>query len=390
MSDDERLTRWRLVLGGGANDGTGVSLSGDDAGMDGALGALYDAGREPGKDDNKQDRRGAGHGLSAPSVPRWLGDIRKYFPTPVVQVLQKDALERLDLKQMMLEPELIDSLEPDVDLVSTLVSMRGLLTGKTKETARIVVRRVVDDLVRRLSAPMRQAVNGAVDRSSTTRRPRPSEIDWPRTIRANMRHWQPEFRTVVPQTLLGHGRRRRELKKLILLVDQSGSMANSAVYAAVLAAVMLSLPVVKTHLLVFDTQVVDLTDTLADPVDTLFSINLGGGTDINLAMSMGEKLVENPEDTIVVLLSDLIEGGVAGGLLQRAARMKAAGVNLISLLALSDEGAPAYDHEIAGQLAALGVPCFACTPQHFPGLMAAALSKQDVGAWASGAGLKAG
>ncbi|WP_338665291.1 VWA domain-containing protein [Pararoseomonas sp. SCSIO 73927] len=377
-AEEERLRRWRLVLGGGAADGTGFSLAEADRRMDGALGALYDS-----------DRKG-GLGASAPSVPRWLGDIRDYFPASVVQVMQRDAFERLDLKRMLSEPEMLEAVVPDVSLVSTLISMRGLLGGRTKETARLVVRKVVEALLQKLEEPMRQAVKGAIDRATINRRPRHAEIDWNRTIRANLRHYQAEYRTIIPETRIGHGRRSRgSLKDVILCIDQSGSMANSVVYSSIFGAVMASLPAVSTRLVVFDTEVVDLTDEMDDPVEVLFSVQLGGGTDINRAVGYCESRITRPEDTVLVLISDLYEGGVEAGLLTRAQRLVGAGVQVVALLALSDEGAPSYDRGLAARLAALGVPAFACTPDLFPDMMAAAIRKTDLNAWAAASGIAA-
>lgn len=377
-TEAERLRRWRLVLGGGAAEGTRADLSEQDGRLDRAMGALYDS-----------DRKGS-LAASAPSVPRWLGDIRDYFPASVVQVMQRDAFERLDLKRMLAEPEMLEAVQPDVNLVSTLISMRALLGGRTKETARLVVRRVVDELMRRLEEPLRQAVSGAIDRASINRRPRHNEIDWNRTIRANLRHYQAAYRTIIPETRLGHGRRSRgSLKDVILCIDQSGSMANSVVYSSIFGAVMASLPAVSTRLVVFDTAVVDLSDQIDDPVEVLFSVQLGGGTDINRAVSYCAARITRPEDTVLVLISDLYEGGVEAGLLAQAQRLVASGVQVVALLALSDEGAPAYDRALAGRLAALGVPAFACTPDLFPDLMAAAIRKQDLAAWAAGAGIAA-
>ncbi|GJE26462.1 VWA domain-containing protein [Methylobacterium organophilum] len=379
MSDEsERLRRWRLVLGGGPAEGTGCALSEHDLRLDRAMGALYDS-----------DRKG-GLGASAPSVPRWLGDIRDYFPASVVQVMQRDAFERLDLKRMLSEPEMLEAVVPDVSLVSTLISLRGLLGGRTRDTARLVVRKVVDALMKKLEEPLRQAVNGAIDRASLNRRPRHAEIDWNRTIRANLRHYQAEYRTIIPETRLGHGRKSRgSLKDVILCIDQSGSMANSVVYSSIFGAVMASLPAVSTRLVVFDTEVVDLSDTMDDPVEVLFSVQLGGGTDINRAVGYCESRITRPEDTVLVLISDLYEGGVEAGLLARAQRLVGSGVQVIALLALSDEGAPAYDRALAARLVALGVPAFACTPDLFSDLMAAAIRKQDLGAWAAQAGIAA-
>jgi Mg-chelatase subunit ChlD len=361
-----------LILGGGAADGIQCTLAGADAGMDRALRALYDS-----------DRKG-GLGASSPNVARWLGDIRTYFPSSVVRVMQKDALERLDLRQLLLEPEMLEAAEPDVNLVATLLSLRSVLPNRTRETARQVVRRVVEEVQRRLAEPLRQAVTGSLQRSARNRRPRHNEIDWNRTIRANLRHYQQEQKTIIPETRIGFGRRRSSLRDLILCVDQSGSMAASVVYAGIFGAVLASLPAVSTRMVVFDTAVVDLTEDLDDPVDLLFGTQLGGGTDINQALAYCQKLVRRPEDTILVLLSDLFEGGNAGEMLRRAGSLAASGVQMMALLALSDQGTPAYDHGNAAALATLGIPAFACTPDRFPDLMSAAIRRQDLAEWASG------
>lgn len=373
----DRVRRWRLVLGGGAADGTGLELRGGDQAMDRALQALYDG------------ERSAGLGGSSPNVARWLGDIRSYFPSSVVQVMQRDALERLDLRRMLLEPELLASVTPDVHLVGTLMTLRGVMPQRAKETARQVVRRVVDELTRKLAAPTRQAVAGSLSRATRNYRPRHNEIDWPRTIRSNLRHYQPRYRTIIPERRIGYGRKRGSLRDIILCVDQSGSMAASVVYSGIFGAVLASLPAVSTQMVVFDTAVVDLTAELSDPVDLLFGIQLGGGTDINQALAYCQSLVRRPQDTILVLISDLYEGGNREEMLQRAAALAASGVQVVALLALSDQGAPAYDHHVAAAFAAMGAPAFACTPDRFPDLMAAAIGRQDLSLWAAAQGIVA-
>ncbi len=372
-AEDERLRRWRLLLGSDEADGTGFALTGDDITIDNALGALYDS-----------DRKG-GLGASSPGVARWLGDIRTYFPKPVVQLMQRDALERLNMRRLLLEPELLQSVEADVHLVSNILSLRGIMPAETVETARSVVRTVVDELQRKLANPMRQAVNGSINRAARTRRPRPRDIDWPRTIQANLKHYQPEYKTVIPVQRIGFGRGQSALRSVVLCVDQSGSMAASVVYAGIFGAVLASLPALETHIVVFDTAVVDLTDQLDDPVELLFGTQLGGGTDIARALTYCQGLIRQPEDTILVLISDLYEGGDVEELNKRAASLAGSGVQMIVLLALDDEGAPSYAHEVAAALAELGVPAFACTPDLFPDLMAAAINRSDIAQWAASA-----
>ncbi|WP_230296488.1 VWA domain-containing protein [Deinococcus sp. 6GRE01] len=384
MDDTERRRRWRLVLGGGDADGvsdaggTPLNLSALDRRMDSALGGLYDADAGP--------RRG-GLGASAPGVARWLADLREFFPADVVRVLQADAIERLDLQQLLFEPEMLDGVEPDVNLVGTLLTLKGVMPQKAKDAARAVVRRVVDDLTRRLEEPTRAAVTGSLSRAQRNFRPRPAEIDWDRTIRANLKTYQPGKNTIIPERLIGMGRRRRSLRDIVLCLDQSGSMASSVVYAGVFGAVLASLPAVSTRVVVFDTEVADLSEHLEDPVDVLYGIQLGGGTDINRALAYCQGVIQRPEQTILVLISDLYEGGNEREMLARARTLKGSGVQLIALLALSDDGAPSYDHGVARAFAEMGIPAFACTPDHFPGLMAAAIRGDDVGSWAGTQGL---
>ncbi|MFD3518738.1 VWA domain-containing protein [Streptomyces sp. NPDC058657] len=383
---DERLRRWRLVLGGDSADGTGCALSGRDAAMDGALNALYggDGAGRGGRTGTRGGDRSAGLGASAPSVARWLGDIRTYFPSSVVQVMQRDAIERLGLSALLLEPEMLDAVEADVHLVGTLLSLNKVMPETTKETARAVVRKVVEDLEKRLATRTRATLTGALDRSARISRPRHRDIDWDRTIRANLKNYleipgQEGAGTVVPERLIGYGRASQSVKKeVVLCIDQSGSMAASVVYASVFGAVLASLRAIETRLVVFDTAVVDLTEQLHDPVDVLFGTQLGGGTDINRALAYCQSRITRPADTVVVLISDLYEGGIRDEMLKRVAAMKASGVQFVALLALSDEGAPAYDREHAAALAALGAPAFACTPDLFPEVMAAAIEKRPI------------
>lgn len=292
--------------------------------------------------------------------------------------MQRDAIERLDMKRLLMEPEMLEALQPDVHLVADLISLSGAIPAKTRETARAVVRKVVDALMARLAEQTRQAINGALNRSARNRRPKLNDIDWPRTIHANLKHYQPAYRTIIPEVRIGYGRRRQSMRHIVLCIDQSGSMAASLVYSAIFGAVLASLPAVTTSLVVFDTSIVDLTDKLDDPIDLLFSTRLGGGTDINRAVAYCQQLVTAPHDTIFVLISDLYEGGVETEFMKRAASMVASGIQFVRLLALSDEGAPPYNANLAAQLATLGIPAFACTPARFPELMAAAIQRMDL------------
>ena len=286
--ETEYLKRWRMALGGNAADGTGVTLTVEEQRLDSSLEAVYDS-----------DRRG-GLGSSAPKVSRWLGDIREFFPQTVVQVIQRDAIKRLHIDSLLTEKEM---------LVATLMSLGRAIPEKNKDMARQVVRKVVDDLLRKLSSPTQQAVTGALNRSARRRNPRYNEIDWKTTILKNLKNYQPQYKTVIPEVRIGYGRKCKALKDIILCLDQSGSMGTSVVYSGIFGSVLASLPSVSTRMVVFDTSVVDLTDDLQDPVDLLFGVQLGGGTDIARALTYCQGVITRPQDTVLVLVTDLYEGG---------------------------------------------------------------------------------
>jgi Mg-chelatase subunit ChlD len=377
IDERERLRRWRLMLGKEASEeltnglSEALMLDKQDMGIDGALEALYDS------------ERSGGLGASSPNVARWLGDIRSYFPTSAVRVMQQDALERLHLQQMLLEPELLEAVEADVHLVATLLSLNKVIPEKTKDTARQVVRKVVTELECKLANPLIQAVQGSLNRALRNYRPRFNEINWNRTIQANLKNFQPESRGIIVEKLVGYGHKRSSLRDVVLCVDQSGSMAASVVYSGIFGAVLASIRAISTRMVVFDTAVVDLTDDLQDPVDLLFGTQLGGGTDISRALAYCQQIIMRPEQTILVLITDLYEGGDRSQMLRRAAELVASGVQVICLLALSDRGAPGYHQDNAARLASLGVPSFACTPDLFPDLMAAAIQRRDLNVWAA-------
>lgn len=378
MSTTEtEIRKWRLILGEDADATLGYNLTGEDQGMDNALSYLYDA-----------DNRKGGMGKSAPKVSRWLKDIRQYFPSSVVKVMQEDALKKYNLTSLLTEPEMLETVVPDVHLVANLMELGGLIPEKTKATARLVVKKVVDELIQKLSGPTQQAVNGSLSRAIRNRRPKHNEIDWNATIKKNLKNYQPDYHTIIPEIRLGYGRKRKAMKDIILCIDQSGSMGTSVVYSGIFGAVMASIPAVDTKMVVFDTAVVDLTEDLKDPVDILFGVQLGGGTDIHKALTYCQQLVTRPADTVLILITDLYEGGNEKEMRITMKSIVDAGVQMVTLLALNDDGAPYYDHKNAEFLAAIGVPVFACTPDLFPDLMAAALSKQDINQWAGNNDIK--
>lgn len=381
LSATERARRWRLVLGRSPGDGTD-GLSVDDLAVDAALAALYD--NQSAGEAGDKDSLIVGMGSSAPKVARWLKDIRQYFPKSVVQVMQTDAIERLGLKRLLIEPEMMESVTPDIHLVATLVELASLMPDQAKQSARAIVHTVVEDIERRLSDGLQSAVRGALNRAQPTSRPRPGDINWTRTIRANLKNYQADLHTVIAERLIGYGRKQAGFsREIVLCVDQSGSMASSVVYASIFACVLASIRALKTSLVAYSTDVVDLTDYLSDPVEVIFGTQLGGGNDTPRALAYCEPLITRPADTVFVLISDLYEGSGSAEMIRRLTTFHQNGATVIVLLALDDSGTPSYDHDNAAALAALGICCFACSPDVFGELMAQAISRGDVGAWAA-------
>jgi len=383
--ETEQLRRWRLILGKDAQQpldqmcqGAGCGLSGGDAEMDAALAAIYDEVPEDEEDAPKQ--RSAGLGSSAPRLAKWLGDIRSYFKEDVVSVIQADAIERKGLTQLLFEPETLKSVQPNIQLVGTLMSLKGRIPERTKETARMVVAAVVEEVKKKLEQRLRQAVLGALNRKEHSPLPSATAIDWKWTIGRNLKNYRPEVGTIVPERVYFYSRAQRSNAWTVIVdMDQSGSMADSVVYGAVCGSIFASLPALDTHVVAFDTEVVDLTEKCGtDPVDMIFGVQLGGGTDINKSVAYCEQFVKEPKKTLFILITDLFEGGNEAQLVRRLGEMRASGVKAICLLALSDAGAPSYDESLARKLAALGIPCFACTPARLPDLVEGALRGADL------------
>jgi len=391
--DLEQVKRWRLILGRHAEESLsqmaggpgGCELSAEQRSMDEALAAIYDESEGEGEGQSRGGKRSAGLGPSAPNLAKWLGDIRSYFKEDVVTVIQNDAIERKGLTQLLFEPEMLKNVEPNPQLVGTLMSLKGRIPERTKETARIVVRAVVEKIKRLLEQRIRQAVMGALNRNEHSPLPHAPSIDWKWTIGRNLKNYQPSLGTIVPEKVYFFSRAQRSNRwNVIVCMDQSGSMAESVVYGSVTGSIFASLPALNTRVVAFDTAVVDLTEQCGtDPVDMIFGVQLGGGTDINKAVAYCEKFITDPSQTIFFLISDLIEGGNKSQLIRRMKDLVDSGVRVICLLALSDSGIPSFDERVAKKLSECGIPCFGCTPNRLPELIEGVLKKQDLKALAA-------
>ncbi|KRF04847.1 hypothetical protein ASG89_21350 [Paenibacillus sp. Soil766] len=389
MINQEQMKRWRLILGAASEEklqsyGAGeVMLDEESRLMDEALAAIYDDTGGAIAEDAYQtgnSRKAAGLGPSSPKLAKWLGDIRTFFPPDVVSVIQSDAIERKGLKQLLFEPELLSQVKPDIQMVATLMALKGKIPEKTKDTARQLVKAVVDEIVKRLSQDLRRAVTGALNRRQHSPLPSASGLDWNTTIRKNLKNYNQERGLLLPDKVYFFDRARRSKEWTVILdIDQSGSMAGSVIYASIIGSIFASMPALDTRVVAFDTEVVDLSEQCAtDPVDMLFGIQLGGGTDINKSLAYCSSFIAEPKKTLFILVSDLYEGGNRTEMIQRLIDMHQSGVKTICLLALTDQGVPSYDDVVAKKLAQHGIPCFGCSPDKLPELIEGALKGQDL------------
>ncbi|MBH1985227.1 MAG: VWA domain-containing protein [Burkholderiales bacterium] len=364
LHHQELLRRWRLMLGRYAQPLQTQAWSANDGRLDASLDYLY--GREY---ERKGMLRAGGGGSLDPSQLRaidWLAQARKLFPQDVYERVQGHAIERYELSGLLRDPFVLASLEPNQALARALIGMRGRLGADMHDAVRAVIRQVVEEITERLRKDFVNAVVGRRNRFRRTQMKSAQNFDWRATIAANLKHYDLASRRLLMARPVFNARVKRSLPwDVILCVDQSASMMDSVIYAAVVAGILSGLPAVNVRLVVFDTGVVDLTHLAADPVEVLLTVQLGGGTNIGRAVQYCEQLVSNPQRTVLALISDFEEGAPPGPLLAALKRMAESRVTLLGLAALDARAQPVYDHGMAQRLADQGMHVAALTPQHF-------------------------
>ena len=364
MKDTEVLNRWRLILGSHAKEqlsfGEGGFLEGGISCMDleEALDFLYS--REYGEDV----RREGGTEKSRLTAATWITKIRRLFPKETVEVLERHALERYQMTELLTDREVLEKLEPNRELLKTILQLKHLMKGEVLDAARKIVRKVAQEIAEKLNQEIRRSLLGNLDRNTPSSVKSMRNLDIRKTIRRNLQHYdRKEQRLILEQVYFNSRTRKYNSWRVIIAVDESGSMLDSVIHSAIMAGIFARPPMLDTRLVIFDTQVVDLSGDLEDPVQTLMSIQLGGGTYIAGALKYCETLIENPARTMVVLVSDLCEGGSVQGLLGVSRGIIESGAKLICLTALDMEANPAYDRRTAQSMADLGAHVGAMTPE---------------------------
>ncbi len=384
-----KVKRWRLILGETVEKdfeemfgNLDIALNKDELLMDQALAAIYNEGSE-----SYLGSRGAGRGKSSPHISRWLGDVRNLFDKDLVRIIQADAMERCGLKQLMFEPEILENLEPDVNLASTILLLKDQVPKQSKEGVRNFIKKIVEEINKLLESDLKRAVNASINKRQHSPIPSAAALDFNTTIKRGIKNYNPSLKRIVPEHYYFFDKQAKTAASkytIILDIDQSGSMGESVIYSSIMSCILASMSAIKTKVVAFDTNIVDLSEKCEDPIDLLFGFTLGGGTDIEKSIKYCTKYIENPKKTIFFLISDLEEGGNRAGLLRRLTQMKEDGVIVICLLAISDSGKPYYDANMAQRIANNGIPCFAAAPQMLPRLLEKAMKNEDMSEFATG------
>lgn len=368
--DRQILTRWRLVLGKAAEQ-HGISIDGDDEDarrIESLVGYLFAEAAGSGQAKDRQGGLDKGHAMN---VPRWVDEVGQLFPREAKEVMERELINRRGLRELMEKPEILERIEPNQELVKTLLTHRDLMNEKTRVLARKIIEKVVEELKQKLKVQIEPAITGAIRRDKHSPRRVYRNLDLRRTVRRNLHNFDASSSKLLVDRLYFHAAERKSRPwHIIVAVDQSGSMLDSAIYSAVMASIFAGLPSVRTSLFLFDTDIADLTDQVGQPVDVLLSIQLGGGTDITKALQYGYQLVRQPARTIVVLVTDFYEGRPERDLVNQVKEMAQAGIRMIGLGALGYDARPEYNKTTAAKCRKVGMDILSCTPEKLADAMA--------------------
>ena len=380
LDHDLAVRRWRMVLGRYAQ--SALPRHPEDAGLDGTLGYLYDREyTERGhrlSDSGAANRDGVGRGggldASALRAVDWLDGARRLFPASTIERLERDALTRYGLSDLLADPDAVDSIRTSPELGAALLRIKGTISPALADGLRMLIARIVTDILQRLRRPMTTALTGARQRHRRSPHASARNFDWRRTIAANLGHADPRTGRLLVEEVRFMSRQRRHnvAWDIIIVVDQSASMSSSLLHSAVMASILAALPGMSVRLILFDTSVVDVSHLVHDPVEILMTSQLGGGTDIANAVGYAAAQVTQPTRTVLALVSDFEEGGSVSSLVTRVRGLADSGVTMLGLASLTDDGAPWFDRTVADKLAAVGMRIAAMTPDRFADWLAEA------------------
>jgi Mg-chelatase subunit ChlD len=385
-TDPQTLARWRLVLGQTAEQhGISCGDDGSAARVEELVGFLFEEGEgngrggQTGGPSRRQparrpsgERSGGGSSVGL-TVPDWVEQVNELFPQQSKEVMQRELVKRRGIAELLEQPELLEKVEPNLDLVKTLLTHRNLMNEKTRGLARKVIDHVVEQLKRQMQVQVEQTIIGAIRRDRHSPRKVYRNLDLKTTLRRNLRNYDPESeKLLVDRVFYFAAEKKTKPWHVVVVVDQSGSMLESTVFSAVMASIFAELPAMKTSLILYDTRVVDISDQLGQPVDVLMNVQLGGGNDTALALRYATSLIRQPKRTILVLISDFYEDNdrMENLMVDQVRYLGDSGVRLVGLAALGYDARPFYKKVAADKLRKAGMDILACTPEQLAECMA--------------------
>ena len=359
------VNRWRLILGGLSDKQLSFSGSARDVAsfmdMEQLLDYLYS--RSQG-DDVRTGNRGGSLDPSVISAAEWITKVRTLFPKKTAEIMEKHALEEFHMTELLTDNDVLRKITPDMDLLKTVLQLKHLMKGEVLETARDIARQVAEELRKKLENDVRRSILGRIDRNSSSPVHSARNLDINKTIRRNLKNFDTDSQQLILKDIYFSNRvKKYNNKRVIIAIDESGSMTGSIIHSAVMAQIIASLPFAELKLVIFDTSVVDLSDYADDPAQILMSVQLGGGTDIGKAAAYCEQLIAAPLQTAVIIVTDLYEGAQEKYLLNTSRNIITSGAKLSFLTALDEEANPAFDRTLGQKLADMGAFVGAMTPE---------------------------
>jgi len=360
---DDLQRKWRLILGPEAEENSDLLKNETDQKQDQALTLLFE---NASKNQLKRSR---------PRLNDWLRDIRDLFTPDQVLFLQKEAIESLDLKSLLFEKETIQNLTPDIELIKTILLLKDQIPEENLVDVKNLVKSYAEEIEEKIEWGIKNSFQLHHEKGDLTYHPRRHEIDWKKTIKKNLRHFQPDLNTILINQKMGYEKRRHGFPEIFLVVDSSASMSESMIYSAIIASVLAHIRTINTRLILFDSDFVDLTEQLNDVVELLFNIQLGGGTNIVQPLMYMQNQIRNSDESYLFLISDLFDNFDDQRVYDILYKMAEQNIETHCILSMDQQGKSHYNKPLAQQLTNSGIPCYSSSPDQFGDTLQKALNK---------------
>lgn len=359
--DCRSLNRWRLILGSFSN----LEIDNEYSEIDETLNFLYDREytQNGGYSLDNFNNSNSSKEKSALTVPKWISKVKKLFPKETVEIMQKQALEKYKLTEILTDENILKEIEPNIELLKNILTFKDMMSQNVKKLAYDIVKKTLEEIKNKMEVEIKKVFYGKKLPNSNTTNKIFKNLDIKKTIRYNLKNYDIKNKTIFTDKLFFN----QNIKKynpynIIILIDESGSMLDSVIYSSIMASIFANLPYLSIKLIIFDISVVDLSEHIKEPIDILFKVQLGGGTNIAQALEYAKKITFAPDKTIVLLISDLFDSNDYKLMYKNANDIIESGSKLIVLTALDYNANSIHDKEAARYFSKIGAKVGALTP----------------------------